>query len=89
LRIWCPDGRYQEVEGSWPAIGKPAQIRLTESLIDTIENSTDNRCHAQKAYATQEALCALLESSLTNQKITFPLDMPPELMERVRERLNV
>ena len=89
LRIWYPDGRYQEVEGSWPAIGKPAQIRLTESLIDTVENGTDNRCHAQKAYATQEALCALLESGLTHQKITFPLDISPELMERVREHLNV
>ncbi|MCH8291680.1 Gfo/Idh/MocA family oxidoreductase [Candidatus Poribacteria bacterium] len=84
LRIWWPDGRYEEIAGSWPEISEPAQVRLVESLIDTMENGTESRCHAQKAYATQEALCALLESALTHQKISFPLNIEPGLMERVR-----
>ena len=89
LRIWYPDGRYQEIEGIWPAISKPAQTRLVASLLDTIENGTENRCQASKAYSTQEALCGLLESGLTHQKINFPLNIPPGLMDRVRNRMNV
>ena len=88
LRVWYPDGRYQELEGVWPAIGKPAQARLVTSLLDTIENGTENRCQASIAYATQEALCGLLESGLTHQKIRFPLNISPGLMERVRKRLD-
>lgn len=84
LRIWWSDGRYEEIPGSWPEISEPAQVRLVESLIDTMENRTESRCHARKAYATQEALCALLESGLTHQKISFPLNIAPGLMERVR-----
>jgi predicted dehydrogenase len=84
LRIWYPDGRYEEASGSWPAIGVPAQFRLAESLIGTLENGAENRCHAKKAYATQEALCGLLESGLTHQRVAFPLNIAPGLMERVR-----
>ena len=84
LRIWWPDGNYEEVHGSWPEISNPAQIRLVENMIDTMENGTENRCHASKAYATQEALCGLLESGLTHQRVSFPLDIAPDLMERVR-----
>lgn len=87
LRIWWPDGRYEEVPGSWPEISHPAQIRLVESLIENIESGTESRCHARKAYATQEALCVLLESGLKHKKITFPLDVEPGLMERIRECL--
>ena len=53
-------------------------------MIDTIENGTEHRCHASKAYATQEALCGFLESGLTHQRVPFPLDIAPDLMERVR-----
>ena len=84
LRIWWPDGNYEEVHGSWPEISNPAQIRLVENMIDTMENGTENRCHASKAYATQEALCGLLDSGLTHQRVSFPLDIAPDLMERVR-----
>ena len=84
LRIWRPDGRYEERPGSWPEIGVPAQIRLAQSLIDAIENGTESRCHAKKAYATQEALCGLLESGLTHRRVSFPLNIVPGLMERVR-----
>ena len=88
LRIWWPDGRYEEAPCSWPAIGEPAQVRLVQSLIDTMENGTDSRCHAGKALATQEALCALLESGLTHRRVAFPVDIAPGLMERVRACLE-
>ncbi|MCZ6633845.1 MAG: Gfo/Idh/MocA family oxidoreductase [bacterium] len=88
LRIWWPNGKYEEIEGAWPAMGEPAQFRLVESLIDAIENGTESRCDATKALATSEALCGLLESGLTNQRVTFPLDIAPDLMERVQKRLG-
>ena len=88
LRIWWPDGCYEERPGSWPQMGEPAQTRLVESLITTMENGAENRCHARKAYATQEALSALLESGLTHRKVVFPPRIEPNLMERVKIRLG-
>jgi len=88
LRIWWQDGNYEEVPASWPQISEPAQVRLVESLIDNMENGVESRCNARKAFATQEALCALLESGLTHQKVNFPLDIAPGLMERARESLE-
>jgi len=84
LRIWFPDGRYEEIPGSWPQMSDPAQVRLVQSLIETIETGNISRCDARLAYSTQEAMCALLESALTHQKVTFPLNISPGLMERVR-----
>lgn len=94
LRIWRPDGRYEEIPGDWPRMSDPAQVRLVQSLIETIETGKIGRCDARKAYSTQEALCALLESALTHQKVTFQalekleqMNIGPGLMERVRASL--
>lgn len=84
LRIWFPDGRYEEVPGSWPQMSEPAQVRLIHSLIETIETGKIGRCDARLAYSTQEAICALLESALTHQKVTIPANIEPNLMERIR-----
>ena len=88
LRVWWPDGRYEEVAGNWPKMSNPAQVKLVESLIHTIETGEIGRCDARKSYGTQEALCALLESGLTHQKVSFPVDIEPGLMERVRQELG-
>ena len=88
LRIWWPDGRYEEVPGSWPQMSEPAQVRLVQSLIDAIEQGVESRCDARKAYVTHEALCALLESGLRHEKIPFPVEIAPNLMERVRAALD-
>jgi len=84
LRIWRNDGGYEEVPAKWPDISDPAQVGLVQSLICTIETGEIGRCDARKAYATQEGMCALLESSVTHQKVQFPVNIPPDLMERVR-----
>ncbi len=88
LRIWWAGGRYEEVPGSWPEMSEPAQVRLVQSLIHTIETGEFSRCDARKAYRTQEALCALLESALMHEKITFPVNVEPGLMERIRRCLG-
>jgi len=88
LRIWWPEGKYEEVEGKWPAIGEPAQVRLVESLIENMEGGEESRCHARRAYGTQEALCGLLESALRHDKVSFPLEIEPGLMQRVRRTLE-
>lgn len=85
LRIWRNDGQYEEIPCQWPQMSDPAQVRLVESLINTIETGEIGRSDARKSYATQEALCALLESAITHQKVKFPLNIPPNLMERVRQ----
>jgi predicted dehydrogenase len=84
LRIWRNDGKYEEVPAKWPDISDPAQVCLVEDLINTIETGKISRCDATKAYATQEAMCALLESAITHQKVQIPLNIAPDLMERVR-----
>jgi predicted dehydrogenase len=84
LRIWRNDGKYEEIPCLWPQISDPAQIRLVQSLINTVETGEIGRCDARKGYATQEALCALLESAITHQKVNFPVNIPPDLMERAR-----
>lgn len=88
LRIWYPDGRYEEDTASWPAISEPAQVRLVESLLHTIEIGEIGRCDARYALATQEALCALLASGLEHRRVTFPPEIAPRLMERVRAALS-
>jgi len=88
LRIWWPDGRYEEVPGSWPQMSDPAQVKLVKSLIKTMETGEIGPCDAKKAYATQEGICALLESALTHQKVSLPLNISPGLMERVRTSLQ-
>ena len=88
LRIWWPDRRYEERPGDWPKMSDPAQVRLVQRLVETIETGKPGLCYARMAYATQEALCALLESGLSHRKVTFPVDIEPDRMERVRQRLG-
>lgn len=88
LRIWRRDGKYEEIPGSWPQMSDPAQVKLVESLIETIETGKISRCDAKKAYATQEAMCAMLESALTRQKVSLPLNIAPGLMKRVEASLG-
>lgn len=88
LRIWWPGGRYEEVPGSWPQMSDPAQVKLVQSLIETIETGKIGRCDARKAYVTQEAMCAMLESALTHQKVPIPLNIAPNLMGRVKAALG-
>jgi hypothetical protein len=83
LRIWRDSG-YEEVPAKWPDISDPAQVALVQSLICTIETGEIGRCDAKKAYATQEGMCALLESAITHQKVQIPANIPPDLMERVK-----
>lgn len=88
LRIWGPDGRYEEMPAQWPQISEPAQVKLVEELLAAVEHGTPSRCDATVAYATQEALCALLESGLSHRKVSMPAVIEPGLMARLRAAVS-